>query len=182
MRCISALMHSEKGVSSCLTMVPITSHGFLLHEGTFRDGNCWRYGWRPTSMPSNCACDEQNTVEQSLPCCTTGYPIIPITKFETHCRGKVQVGSHIQRRRARLDISARGFYGGRFERILIDIRVLKPINCISSYKYLSRPPIQETRARIEANRGLQHVLSSSIGQCAEMTPGLKQSFPQQWLS
>ena len=46
-----------------------------LHKGAFRDALALRYGWRPTGMPSLCACGKANGVEQALSCCKGGHVI-----------------------------------------------------------------------------------------------------------
>ena len=50
-------------------------NGFALHIGAFRDAIALRYGWRPTGMPSVCACGKANGVEHALNCCKGGHVI-----------------------------------------------------------------------------------------------------------
>ena len=47
---------NEKGVSSWLTALPISEHGFNLHKRAFWDAICIRYGVQPSSLPTSCAC------------------------------------------------------------------------------------------------------------------------------
>ena len=56
---------SEKGVSSWLSALPISEHGFVLHKGAFRDALCLRYGWRPSHLPSNCVCGQNFFIEHA---------------------------------------------------------------------------------------------------------------------
>ena len=57
---------TEKGASSWLSTLPIEDHGFALHKGAFRDALCFRYGWRPPLLPSQCVCGAKFTIEHSL--------------------------------------------------------------------------------------------------------------------
>ena len=65
----------QKGSSSWLSTIPVEENGFALHKGTFRDTLAMRYGWRPTGMPSLCACSKANEVERTLSCCKGGHVI-----------------------------------------------------------------------------------------------------------
>ena len=41
----AAELGSEKGAHSWVTALPITTHGFAMHKGAFRDALCLRYNW-----------------------------------------------------------------------------------------------------------------------------------------
>ena len=42
---------SEKGASTWLSVLPLRSHHYDLHKGSFRDSLCLRYGWDPPTCP-----------------------------------------------------------------------------------------------------------------------------------
>ena len=62
-------MHNGSGEEEgCLIMVeciafPIEGHGFLLHNGDFRQVVCLRYGLQPTNLPST---SRSFTIEHAL--------------------------------------------------------------------------------------------------------------------
>jgi len=66
----------EKGASSWLSALPIQKHGYTLHKRAFLDAVCFRYGWRPTNLPTNCICGKPFTVEHALSCSFGGFPSI----------------------------------------------------------------------------------------------------------
>ena len=68
-----ALAAQEPGVSSWLSTVPVTWHGFSLHKGAFRDAICLRYSWRPPLLPQTCKCGESFNVSHALTCRYGGY-------------------------------------------------------------------------------------------------------------
>ena len=75
----STLQHSmalaqEKGASSWLTALPVSEFGFNLHKCAFRDALCLRYGWLPSSTPTNCKCGKTFSVEHVLSCPKGGFP------------------------------------------------------------------------------------------------------------
>ena len=67
---------NEKGVSSWLTALPISNHGFNLHKRAFWDALCLRYGWQPSSLPTTCACDTPFSIEHCLNCHQGSFTII----------------------------------------------------------------------------------------------------------
>ena len=71
----AAEVGSEKGAYSWVTTLPITTHGFALHKGTFRDALCLRYNWKPPNLPKDCVCGNTFTVEHALSCPTGGVTI-----------------------------------------------------------------------------------------------------------
>ncbi len=137
----------EKGASSWLTTLPLSEHGFTLHKGAFHDALALRYGWPPTNTPTNCDCGKAFTVEHALSCPKGGFPILrhneirdlTATLLSEVCND-VRVEPELQRITeeqlayatsntqdgARLDISANGVWGGRFEKTYFDVRVFNP--------------------------------------------------------
>ncbi len=137
----------EKGSSSWLTTLPLEEHGFTLHKGAFIDALALRYGWALSRTPTNCVCGASFTVEHVLSCPRGGFPSLRHNEIRdltatllTEVCNDVQVEPDLQpltteeltRRTAistdgaRLDIAANGFWGGRFERVFIDVRVFNP--------------------------------------------------------
>ena len=137
---------SEKGASTWLTSLPLEEHGFALHKSAFRDALCLRYGWQPQRLPSHCTCGSNFSVEHALSCNSGGFPLIRHNELRDisasllsevcnqvsteptlqplsgeALRGPANVADD-----ARSDISACGFWGGRFERTFFDVRVFNP--------------------------------------------------------
>ena len=71
----SLSLAEQKGSFSWSSTLPVKENGFALHKGAFRDAIALRYGWRPTGMPSLCACSKANGVEHALSCCKGGLII-----------------------------------------------------------------------------------------------------------
>ena len=138
---------SQPGASSWLTSLPIKEHGFCLHKGAFVDALALRYGWAPTKTPTNCACGAAFAVEHLLSCPRGGFPSLRHNEIRdltavllTEVCNNVQVEPELQvitsetlsgrsantTDGARLDVAACGFWGGRYERILMDVRVFNP--------------------------------------------------------
>ena len=132
----SMSLAQESGASNWLTALPIEDFGFTLHKGAFRDALALRYGWCPTKVPSHCACGQPFSVSHALSCHMGGYPSIRHNEIRdltanllsVVCHG-VSTEPHLQpvdgevlrgasannSDGARLDITASGFWGGRFE-------------------------------------------------------------------
>ena len=143
----SMSLAQESGASNWLTALPIEDFGFTLHKGAFRDALALCYGWCPTKVPSHCACGQPFSVSHALSCHMGGYPSIRHNEIRdltadllsVVCHG-VSTEPHLQpvdgevlrgasannSDGARLDISASGFWGGRFERAFFDVRVFNP--------------------------------------------------------
>ena len=66
----------EQGASTWLTARPIEEHGFALHKTAFRDSIALRYGWKPTNLPSHCACGETFNTNHALSCPNGGFFIV----------------------------------------------------------------------------------------------------------
>ena len=137
----------ERGASSWLTALPIQEFGFTLHKSAFRDAIALRYGWSPLNTPSHCSCGSQFSVQHALSCPKGGFPTLRHNEVrdltatlmtevchevcvEPHLQpltGETLVGaSAIGADGARLDVAAKGFWGGRHERAFFDIRVFNP--------------------------------------------------------
>ena len=70
-KCVSAAQ--EKGVSSWLSALPLTKHGFALHKGDFRDALAIRYNWPLQRCPQSCPCGQSFSVDHALMCRCGGY-------------------------------------------------------------------------------------------------------------
>ena len=137
----------EKGASSWLTVLPLQGHGFHLDKNSFRDALCLRYGWLPKNLTDQCPCGSAFTVEHSLSCPKGGFPTIrhneirdlfaelirdvcPNVEIEPTLQplnGEAfKYRSTTTDDKARLDIAANGFWGGRFERTFYDVLVFNP--------------------------------------------------------
>ena len=148
----STLQHSmelsqEKGASSWLSLLPIDNHGFALHKSAFRDALSLRYGWSLQNPPSHCTCGYPFSIDHALTCKTGGFPAIrhnevrdiTASLLSEVCHG-VTIEPHLQpltgevmshntavtEDGARLDVAMYGFWGGRFEKAFVDVRVFNP--------------------------------------------------------
>ncbi len=138
---------SEKGASSWLTSLPLSEFGFTLHKGAFRDALALRYGWLPSNSPTHCDCGSLFTVDHCLSCCKGGFPTLRHNEIRdltarllTEVSHEVRVEPNLQpitgevfsratsntQEGARLDVVASGFWGGRYERTFLDVRVFNP--------------------------------------------------------
>ena len=137
----------EKGSSSWLSALPIKKYGFFLHKGVFFDALALRYDWHPARTPSRCDCGANFSIEHSLSCPKGGFPTIRHNEIHdltaslmTEVCNDVQLKLNLQpltgeqltyttanvEDGARLDIAANGFWGGRYERTFIDVRIFNP--------------------------------------------------------
>ena len=138
----------QKGASSWLTVLPLAEHGFTLHRAGLHDAIGLRYGWRPTNVPSTCVCGKHFNVEHALSCARSGFTSIRHNEIRDNtatlltevCKDvcvepdlqpvmldQLRGASANRQDGARLDISANGVWGGRFEKIYFDVRVLNPL-------------------------------------------------------
>ena len=127
----------EKGASTWLTVLPLIEHGFSLHKSVFHDAMALRYGWSPPRLPYKCDCGSGMTVEHALSCAKGGFPTLRHNEIRdltaallTEVCNDVCVEPELQpvlpqqltgatangQDGARLDISANGVWGGRFEK------------------------------------------------------------------
>ena len=134
----------EKGASTWLTVL---DHGFTLHKLAFHDAMALWYGWTPPKLPYKCDCGNGMTVEHALSCAKGGFPTIRHNEIRdltanllTEVCNDVRIEPDLQpvmpqqlsgatanaQDGARLDISANGVWGGRFEKTYFDVRVFNP--------------------------------------------------------
>ena len=125
----------------------MVAHGFALAKGSFRDALGLRYGWTPPHLPLQCSCGKPFDTDHALSCGTGGYSIMrhnEIRDFTASLLGEVcgdvqieptliplsgeaQLGKSANTSsEARLDVSARGFWGDRFARTMFDARIFHP--------------------------------------------------------
>ena len=137
----------DNGASSWLSARPIEEHGFALHKGAFRDAVALRYGWEPANLPSHCACGVSFDSCHALTCSKGGLTIARHNEIRdltasliSEVCSDVEVEPRLQPlsgeqflhasanrdAEARLDIKARGFWGGAFECAFFDVRVFNP--------------------------------------------------------
>ena len=138
----------EKGASTWLTALPLTEHGFTLHKSAFLDALALRYGWIPARLPTKCGCGNNFSVEHALSCAKGGFPIIRHNEIRdiaasllTEVCNEVCIEPELQpvtsdqlngalanrQDGARLDVSANGVWGGRFQKTYFDVRVFNPL-------------------------------------------------------
>ena len=144
-RCMD--LSQEKGASTWLTALPIDKHGFSLHKSAFRDALSLRYNWALENSPSHCSYGHPFSVEHTLSCPTGGFPLIrhnevrdiTTSLLSEVCHG-VSTEPHLQPlsgesmshhsaitdNGACLDIAVHGFWGGRFDKAFLDVRVFNP--------------------------------------------------------
>ena len=170
---------SEKGSSSWLTALPLTSDGFALHKGDFRDAFCLRFGWQPSSLPLVCICGKPFTVEHALSCSCGGYPSIRHNELQditatllTEVSNNVGIepvlqklsGEHLTQKTsissddAHLDIVAENFWGHNRQKTYFDVRVFNPF-CAT----LSKVPLPQCyrRAELEKKRAYEQTHSGN---------------------
>ena len=138
----------EKGASTWLTTLPLTEHGFTLHKFAFHDALALWYGWVPAHLPSKCACGNNFSVEHALSCAKGGFPTIRRNEIRditasllTEVCTEVCVEPDLQpvapdqlnratantQDGARLDVSANGVWGRRYQKTYFDVRVFNPL-------------------------------------------------------
>ena len=171
----------ERGSSSWLTALPLEEHGFSLHKGAFADALALRYGWVPSRTPTSCACGANFTVEHVLSCPRGGFPSIHHNKIRditanllSEVCNNVRVEPDLQELtseelsghtanttdEARLDITINGFWGGRFERTFLDVRVFNPYapsnRNTTIEKCFRRHELEKKRAYSQCVREIKH--------------------------
>ena len=161
----------DSGASSWLTSLPLAEFGFSLHKGAFRDALALRYGWLPSNTPTNCACGTNFSVEHSLSCPKGGFPSIRHNEVRDTVGGclsevcsdvcieptlqplsgeTLNGASAITEDGARLDITANGFWGGRYERTYLDVRVFNPLAPSNRQQTLASTYRKHERVKIRA--------------------------------
>jgi hypothetical protein len=189
----SIQLAKEKGASSWMTALPIASEGLVINKSGFRDALALRYGLEPDHMPTRCICGKEFSVDHALSCPRGGFPIIRhneirdlVANVLTEVCHDVAIEPPLQRvdrdllpgtniqDGARLDVSASGVWGGRFERTFFDVRVFNPLcksnaslSIENSYKKheMEKRRMYEQRVReVEGATFCPLVLSSTGGQ------------------
>ena len=133
--------------SSWLTALPLEKHGHHLHKSEFKDARALRYDLPLQRLVSHCKCGQLFNVDHALSCPTGGYPSIRHNEVRDITASLLQQVCHDvtvepqlqpltgeamalrsanREDAARLDISACGVWGGRFERTSFDVRVFNP--------------------------------------------------------
>ena len=161
----------EKGASSWLTSLPIEEYSFAQHKGVFHDDLALRYNWQPIRAPLACGCGAKFSVDHATYCPKGGFPSLrhnEIRDLTAHLltevcsnistepelqtvTGEVLRGATSNSQPgARLDVAANGFWGGRFQKTYLDVRVFNPF-ATSNYHsdlpacYRKHELIKETR-------------------------------------
>ena len=138
--------------------LPNEEFGFSLHKGAFVDALALRYRWELSLIPTHCVCGVKFTVQHVLSCPRGGYPSIRHNELRdvtasllTEVRHDVktepdpqplsgEVMSHVTANTtegARLDIALNGFWGSRYERTYLDVRVFNPLATSNSNPSIS---------------------------------------------
>ena len=63
-----AVLATEKGASSWLTVIPLKDMNFSLNKREFRDAVHLRYDWQIANTPSTCICGDVFTVNHAMVC------------------------------------------------------------------------------------------------------------------
>ena len=122
--------------------VAVRRHGFCMSKAAFRGALCVRYNWPLKEVLSHCVCGETFSVEHCLSCPTRGFTAIrhnevrdKTAEILTEVCSNVEVEHHLERLsgeflalrtsisgdEGRLNVSANGIWGGRFEEALFDV-------------------------------------------------------------
>ena len=130
-RCME--LAQEKGASTWLEALPVKEHGFNLSRNEFRDGLCMRYGWKAERLPNTCCCGASFDTAHALSCPTGAIPTIRhneirdvVANILSEMCADVDVEPELpltgnEQDGKRLDIKARGFWGGRFEETFLTL-------------------------------------------------------------
>ena len=127
--------------------LPLKEHDFSLHKATFHDAMALRYGWSFSNLQSKCDCGSDFTVEHVLSCAKGGFPCIRHNEIRdltanllTEVCNEVCTEPNLlptmpdqlsgatanSQDGVRLDISANGVLGERFEKTFFDVQVFNP--------------------------------------------------------
>ena len=156
-----------------------------------------RYNWQPLQVPSSCACGTKFSIEHALSCPRGGFPSIRHNEIRDltanlltevcndvciepdlqPLSGEVLSGSSSNTQDgARLDIAVNGFWGGRFERTFLDVRVFNPHAPSNRHPRCYRKHELEKKRQYEQRvREIEHasftplVLSATGGMANEAT-------------
>ena len=191
---------SERGASNWLTSLPISEFGFSLHKGAFVDALCLRYGWTPAGTAKHCDCGAFFSVEHVLSCPRGGFPSIRHNEIRditadllTEVCHDVSVEPDLQpltgealahrtsiaSEGARLDVSVKGFWGGRHERTFLDVRVFNPhapsnknvsiANCYKKHENEKKRAYEQRIREVEHSSFTPIVLSATGGMAKQST-------------
>ena len=138
---------SQEGASSWLSSIPLKTYGFVLHKRAYLDAIALRYGWCPKDMPTRCDCGKPFSIDHSLNCLKGRFPTLRHNEVRdltasllSEVCHDVRVEPYLQpltgetmRHRTantdaetRSDISVCGFWGSRFEKVFMDVRIFNP--------------------------------------------------------
>ena len=184
----------EKGASTWLTSLPIQEFRFNLHKGEFLYALALRYNWHPSRVPTTCACGKNFSIDHALSCPKGGFPSIRHNEIRditanllTEVCNDVCIEPHLQSVNgeqlsgnvedgARLDIAANGFWGGRFERTYIDVRVFNPhapsnrhSNCYRKHELEKRRQYEQRIREVEHATFTSLVMSATGGMANQAT-------------
>ena len=196
----SMLLAQEKGASSWLTSLPIEEFGFTLHKSAFQDAIAIRYNWQPKQPPTLCGCGTKFSIEHSMSCPKGGFPSIRHNEIRdltanllTEVCTDVCVEPDLQpltgealRRAsanqqdgARLDIAANGFWGGRYERTYVDVRIFNPhapshrqtniATCYRKQEEIKKRAYEQRVREVEHSTFTPLVLSATGGMAPQAT-------------
>ena len=196
----SMTLAQEKGASSWLTSLPIEEYSFALHKGAFHDALGLRYNWQPIRTPLSCCCGAKFSVEHVLSCPKGGFPslrhneIRDVTaNFLTEVCSNVSIEPELQpitgealrgatsnsQPGARLDVAANGFWGGRFQKTYLDVRVFNPFApsnshsnltaCYRKHELIQKRAYEQRIREIENASFTPLVLSATGGLAVEAT-------------
>ena len=171
-----AVLVTEKGASSWLTVIPLKDMKFTLNKREFRDAVHLRYDWHIADTPTTCICEDAFTADRAMVFRRGGFIIqrhnelrnLVADLLNTVCHdvqvepvlleitGEVLTRGTNPAPDARLDVHARGFWdwqGSAF----FDVRVFHPN--AESYKDLTIQQIyrkhEDEKKRFYANRVLE---------------------------
>ena len=176
-RCMD--LAKKKVASLWLEALPIKEHQFNLSKGEFRDGLLLRYGRTPPRLPDGCVCGSTFNIPHALSCPTGGLPAIRHNEIrdliaasmsevcvdittEPHLEPpeEQQAEEPGEGEHARLNISARGFWGGRHEMAFFDVRVFNPfassaanISLTQLYRWQEAEKCRKYEVRVIAGNG-----------------------------
>ena len=141
----SIQLATGKGSSIWLNTLPIKKLGYSLNKQEFQDAIALRYNFKIKGMAAHCACGKPNSIDHALVCKLEGYTIMrhnEVRNLEADllsavCRdvqtepaliplsGQNFGRSANHQDMARLDVSARGFWGP-MEKAFFDVRIFHP--------------------------------------------------------
>jgi len=181
----------EKGASSWLSALPITSIGYTLNKQEFTDAVCMSYGWQVKGIPTHCACGETNSVDHSLSCKLGDYTAMghnSVRDSEAQimrevCRGfqtkptLLPINENDYERKvntadnARLDISVRGQWNS-CEKTFFNIRITHPTLQSYSGKSLAEIYQQHEKEKDKYNQRVIDIEKSSFHPLVFTTGGM----------